>query len=317
MATPCPAIKSPAPRARPRFLAAAAAFLVIAFAGAPARAEDAAAVAARFTAAAGWSQRAMAKVEPAARGATTAGPVTAALILTDALDVPVPRMREWLTYGAVGATAAGAPVQLALIEVNRFNLGPAIRKMTIEEFGDAADPADFGLGPHVGWRFVFQSGDGGAVRLIAAARRTYSDAEAARLRCDGQSCLSLDGEDARKWQEMKAPALPWTRSVGGKGIEEQASPARSAADLLAVAGLLRAAGGKPQWRAPEVPEAGRPGEPFLFVLTERDLSNETYIATVLGLTRLNDDALSAQWWRRLDFGGEPATFYKAPVSRRR
>lgn len=288
----------------------------------PARAEEAAAVAARFTAAAGWKAREAAAVEKAAVTAPAAGPVTAALIFTDALDKPVPRMRERLSYGVVTATAAGAPVSLALVEVGRFNLGPAIRRMTIADYGDAAGPAEFGLGPHVGWRFVFQSADGGPAKLIAASRRTFSDAEAARQRCDGTGCLQLDADDPHDWQEIKAPAAPWAAAIGnkgaaGKGPGGQAGPARAAAELLALAGLMRPAGGKPQWQAPEVPEAGRPGEPFLFVIAERDLSNESYTDVRLGLTRLNDDALSAMWWRRLDFGEGPATFYQAPVRRSR
>ena len=234
-----------------------------------------------------------------------ASAIEKALLLVEAMEPALPRLRYMVRYGQMMQDET--PVSFVTVE--RYNMGPAVRQSVIESYGaeNAGDPEDFGVGPHVEWRIVTFPLMGQAAGIISAARREVSDSEAAQVDCGGRGCLSDDTtmDDLQPWHEMEteidiATAYPSVYESGAS------SPAFAAAELLTLAGLIEPDGDRPDWRGPEQPEAARFGEPFLFISIDFDLGQDTGVDAMLGQTLLNDDSIEDMWYRRIQFPGEPA-----------
>jgi len=220
-----------------------------------------------------------------------------ALLLIDAMETALPRVRYMVRYGQM--MQDDTPVSFVTVE--RYNLGPAIREMVAEDFGEenTSDPEEFGVGPHVAWRLVAMPLMGQTAALLETSRREMRDDEAAGNDCAGRGCLSLDGplQFVRDWYETPlevdiAVAYPRSTDWGAP------LPAFAAAELSVAAGLAQGDGGEPYWIGPEQPEAARGYEPFLLLTVDFDLGQETNVDAALGQTLLNDDALAEIWVRR-------------------
>jgi len=234
-----------------------------------------------------------------------ASAIEKALLLIEAMEPPLDRLRYMVRYGQM--MQEHTPVSFVTVE--RYNMGPTIRQSVIDAFGEenAADPEQFGVGPHVAWRIVTIPLMGQAAAIIEAARREIDDSEAAQNDCGGRGCLSYDSmiDDLLAWQDMAididvATAYPSTYEDGAS------IPAFAAAELLTLAGLIELDGSRPMWRGPEQPEAARYAEPFLFVGIDFELGQDAGDDAMLGQTLLNDDALEELWHRRVQFPFAPA-----------
>jgi hypothetical protein len=233
-----------------------------------------------------------------------ASAIEKALLLVEAMEEPLSRLRYMVRYGQM--MRDHTPVSFVTVE--RYNMGPTIRQSVIDAFGedDTAGPEYFGVGPHVAWRIVTIPLMGQTAAIMEAARREIDDGEASLLDCGGRGCLFDDimGE-LHAWQEVTteidvATAYP---SIYENGVS---TPAFAAAELLILSGLIELDGDRPMWRGPEQPEAARPGEPFLFVGIDFNLGQDDGVDAMLGQTLLNDDALEDIWYRRVQFPDEPA-----------
>ena len=237
-------------------------------------------------------------------------PVEKALLLVDLMEPALPRTRTIVRYGLVHENpAADRFTPYAFVTVERYNLGPALHQQLQREHGvgAVAAPKDFGVGPHVAWRFVSRPMMGSTASLLELARREIPPAEAARADCDGRPCLSLEHplDELRRWREgAQAPGAfrsPYRESAP----DGLSSAARAAAELLVAAGLAQVEpdlqGRNPRLVAhePERPEAARGSQPYLFVTLERNLAQDTGLDAVLHQRLLNDDAVREQWQRRV------------------
>ncbi|KPQ06959.1 MAG: hypothetical protein HLUCCA12_08280 [Rhodobacteraceae bacterium HLUCCA12] len=121
-------------------------------------------------------------------------PPRRAVMLVRSQERDLPHSRVFVTEERVEIAAAGAggPVELSLIRVQRFNLGPARRVALQDSLGaDQVGPAaEFGEGPHVEWRFVMRPLQGMNAALVAAGRRELQPADDAD--CGPVACLSPD-----------------------------------------------------------------------------------------------------------------------------
>lgn len=78
-----------------------------------------------------------------------------------------------------------------MVDIERFNLGPAIRGAMLHDTGKAPQAEAFGIGPHVAWRIVTQPNGPLGATVIAAGRRDYPDFEARDRDCAGLLCTSV------------------------------------------------------------------------------------------------------------------------------
>lgn len=231
-----------------------------------------------------------------------ASPLEKALLLVDALEPALPRTRTMLRYGQMAD--GGTPY--AFVTVERYNFGPAIRQMVVEDFGEenTDEPEVFGVGPHVAWRIVTMPLMGQTAGLVSAARREIGEDEAQAAECGGRGCLAFEPlpDDVQEWRESD-PGVQIATAYPDRTAEDTAVPARVAAEMSVAAGLAEGAGGEPFWNGPEQPEAARGTAPFLFLTIDRDLGQETGTDAMLGQTLLNDDAVAELWHRRVEFPG--------------
>jgi hypothetical protein len=242
-----------------------------------------------------------------------------ALLVTEAMEPALPRTRYMLRYGQMIQNET--PVSFVTIE--RYNLGPAIRKMVAEDYGEenVDGPEAFGVGPHVAWRLVAIPVMGQEAGLIEVARREIPDAEAAAEDCGGRKCLSLDTliDDLHAWNDL-SPGIDLAKRLAIRNERGATSPSLALAELLMAAGLTGEVSGEVVWSGPEHPEAARGSEPFIFVGIDHDLGQEANVDAILGQTLLNDDSVAELWYRRnafIDMEDIPAYWQAASVGRKR
>lgn len=251
----------------------------------------------------------------AARPDAGASPLEKALLLVDALEPALPRTRTMLRYGQM----LDGDTPYAFVTVERYNFGPVIRRMVIDDYGEenADEPEAFGVGPHVAWRVVTMPLMGQQASLVAVARGEIADREAGATDCAGRPCLAFEPlpDDLHEWREAETVIDMGSAYTAATG-DEVATPARIAAELAVAAGIAAVEEGHMGWRGPEQPEAARDNEPFLFLTIDRDLGQETAMDAMLGQTLLNDDAVAELWTRRVEFPGM-VSFMQAATARSR
>ncbi len=137
-------------------------------------------------------------------------PLAKALLAAEVHDGPLwlYRYQLQLTLEHVSAPPAADPVPVLLVDLKRFNLGPAQHAGLVEELGEdvVAPVEEFGSGPHTAWRLVLSPVMGQPAAILDASRRELDDAEAALATCLGAPCLELYPliEEAAVWQDHEA-----------------------------------------------------------------------------------------------------------------
>lgn len=231
-----------------------------------------------------------------------ASPLEKALLLVDAMEPPLPRTRTMLRYGQHIADGTS----YSFLTVERYNLGPAAHAQVVADVGaeNAADAAEFGIGPHIAWRAVTMPLMGNAAALVEVSRREIPEAEAEQADCIVGRCLDLSAliDNHRNWQEQPRE-FTFASPYLDRGPEGFAVPARTAAELSAAAGIASAEAGQAYWTGPEQPEAARGTEPFLYFYADNNAGQDWALDTMLGQTLLNDDSIEAMWERRLELEG--------------
>jgi len=242
------------------------------------------------------------------------GPLEKAVMIA-AGSIGSTRTRTAVSYGELILQEDGAPMAVSYIEVRHYNLGPAIHAQTVDEYGaeNTADIEEFGTGPHMAWRFVFQPLIGNTAILMDASSRIISDKQASRDDCNGRPCLDLSAEPAGDWLPIEGtlPAWPELYHNTDGAI---ATPAHAIAQLAVLGYWANAESGYYQWTGGEHPGAVSDTTPYRFLTIDRNLGQEAVIDTIWRETALNDDALSAISFRRLDVAGH-VTLMRASEAR--
>lgn len=237
---------------------------------------------------------------------STVGPIEKAMLIADTA-IPSTRTRTAIAYGEIIEEEDGIALPYSFIEVRHYNLSQVIRAEAVAAYGaeNTDEPAAFGLGEHMAWRFVFRPAAGNAAVLIDASSRVIPDAKAKGQDCDSRPCLdphaSLD--DRAEWQEIHGKLPTWPPLYPTRSGEISA-PAYAISRLAVFGYWANAEAGYYQWTGGEHPEAARGYAPYRFIAIDRDLGQEPAIDTVWRETQLNDDALSAIAFRRQDIAGE-------------
>jgi len=123
-----------------------------------------------------------------------------AIMAFEAFEPPLPHVRYRVSVRNVDGNAE-YPNLARLVEVVRFNLGPALAASIRESYGDQFTPSaeEIGVGHHMAWRFALVTSQGLPNQIIALSRRFVSEDEAKRFDCLGNSCLALTDPGDEGW----------------------------------------------------------------------------------------------------------------------
>lgn len=233
-------------------------------------------------------------------------PLVKALLAVQAHDGALPHARYHLRYAQTEVTTQpGRPTALlSLIELRRFNLGPARHRQLQDIHGpeNVAPAAEFGEGPHVGWRIITRGLRGTQALIVVAARREIDTPEAD---CMGFHCLMGQGinEHLTDWEMQPsepAPDFSPSYEAGFRGGPSSAA----ALDMLALHNRLAEpdGSGDARWNPFEWRESVAPGEPFIDVIIEIGLGQDAGVDVMLRDSELMDTSLETMWYRLVAIG---------------
>jgi hypothetical protein len=125
-----------------------------------------------------------------------------AIMALEAFEPALPHARYRVSVRNVDGNAE-YPNVVRLIEVIRFNVGPALAANIQEIYGDqfTPSPEDVGLGRHVAYRFAMFSSQNLPNQIAAISYRFLSESEALAQDCLGTPCLALTdpGDEDENW----------------------------------------------------------------------------------------------------------------------
>lgn len=229
-------------------------------------------------------------------------PIEKAFLMLDTQEEPLPMTRYVMRYNQKTIDN----VEVSFIDVQRYNLGPVVRRKAVEDYGaeNTADEYIFGIGPNVEWRFVTQPTAKQAALLLGASRREISTEEAAKADCLPRSCLSLDTIDGlAQWSDAISPEKPMTAvaypAITSPDSGNEVAPAYLALRLALEAGLATDTGDGVSWSLPKR-QGGDTDEPFILVIVDRNLGQEIISDALLGLAKMG--LSNDQSWTRLISG---------------
>ncbi len=128
-----------------------------------------------------------------------------AIMALEAFEPALPHTRYRVSLRNVDGNAE-YPKVARLIEVIRFNVGPALAANVQEIYGDqfAPSPEDVGVGRHVAYRFAMFSSQNLPNKIAAISYRFLGESEALAQDCLGTPCLALTdpGDEGENWTEI-------------------------------------------------------------------------------------------------------------------
>lgn len=160
--------------------------------------------------------------------------LTRAILLFEGQEGLLPRARYRVTYNLAAPPYHPEFIQ-EYVEVTRFNMGPVVRE-DLAQYVDAehlAPLSEFGVGPHVSWRFVMAPIMGMRAGLVQSSRQEISDTRAKTMDCLGESCLAMadpEGPGA-DWLTPSPIAMPAPSYTAVRDMNSV--PARAAEELMA------------------------------------------------------------------------------------
>ena len=235
-------------------------------------------------------------------------PFAKALLVVETTDGLLPRTRHHLSVRvlSVEEPPANDPASYLFLQVDRYNLGPAIRDELISSIGPehVAPLSEFGEGPHVSWRFVMHQVMGQNAAIYAAGRAQIADAAALSASCLGAPCLTPTAgvEELAVWHELEPVEL----------LEALADLPYEAlrAGLPSPAAMIDLATDNAPFNAYDAEHGGREGVIAEFII-ESGLTQEPAMELALRQGDLLDDSVAAIWQRLLAFSltGDAPEFY--------
>lgn len=239
---------------------------------------------------------------------STLDAATRTMLLLEQREPTIERARWTLDYRVLaGSTEEPELNACTLVELRRYNLTGQVHAQLLRDSPEAspAGPGEEARLPHVSWRFWLTTTQGMQADVMAAARRTLTDAEAANTLCLGKPCLKTDALQAlldqpgtRDWTpDSQAPQASYHSRWPEQARSDQAmtSPARAVQELFHTA-------------------LSSDSLPFLFqddpdnaplrLLLERNINGqEDYLGGILQQRGLLDDSISEVWTQRLETPG--------------
>lgn len=223
-------------------------------------------------------------------------PLAKALMALEISDGHLERTRHHVIVRVLQADQppAADPVPMVFVQIDRYNLGPAIRSELVTELGEeyVAPAAEFGEGPHVSWRLVLRPIMGQQAAIFGAARAEANEDHAEAAVCLGVPCVLTSGgiEEIAVWHEMETVDL-------GDELESLAYPGLRDG-LASPAAMLDLTAAQAYFNAYESEVSGSDLGVAEFVI-EVGLAQDQVIDVALRQGNLLDDSVSAIWQRLL------------------
>ena len=230
-------------------------------------------------------------------------PVTKAVLLLESREPPLESARYHIAYQLLAMDSDAPEIQHAMVQVTRFNLTGARHRDVVESYGEHAGPAGKETAyPHVSWRFISSANQGQRADIVAASRRVLDDSQAAKSRCLGTPCVTLNSTLGMQppftsWQpDSTAPPAVyqarWPAQLQGDGAI--AVPARVAEELFYLA----------TEHGEEASMHGDFSRPQMtFVISFNDGAQDSAISGVLRQAELADDDVAQVWISRNQTAG--------------
>lgn len=214
--------------------------------------------------------------------------LTRAILILGAQEVELPHVRYQINY-SINTDTEIPELKHDYIEVSRYNLGPARHNDLLQDL-DAENVAsldEFGVGPHVSWRFVMAPVMGMQAAVLYAARKEISDATAQKTMCFALSCLALEAPELPQGQvqvltpKSVAPAQYRTENLYGG-----ARPARVLEELWA------------EFRSDDPLPYSKDNPQFIFVISSNVIGQDSLVLGTGLQTIVLDDAIAKIWLQR-------------------
>ena len=231
--------------------------------------------------------------------------LTRSILIFEAQEIDLPHVRYQVHY-SVNTDTEIPELKQDYIEVTRYNLGPTLRNDLLQHLdaGNVADVSEFGVGPHVSWRFAMAPVMGMQADVIYAARKEIPDSYAQQAMCFSQSCLSLDATELPSTQThiLERPLLSPAkyRAESAYGVLQ---PARMLEELWAA------------FASDESLPYIKNQPQFVFVISANVVGQDSStLGTGLQAVVL-DDAIEQVWLQRAQMAGMEGELLEAFIAR--
>lgn len=231
--------------------------------------------------------------------------LTRSILIFAAQEINLPYVRYQVDY-SVNTDTEIPGLKQDYIDVTRYNLGPTLRNDLLQylDAENIADITDFGVGPHVSWRFAMTPIMGMQADVIYAARKEVPDYQAREAMCFLQSCLSLGTTELPVTQthilDRPLLSLATYRAENSYGVTQ---PARMIEELWAAFGADEA--------LPYIKDQPQ----FIFVISSNVVGQE-HMTLGTGLqTMVLDDAIEQVWLQRSQMAGVEGELLEALIAR--
>ena len=234
-------------------------------------------------------------------------PITRAILLFDAKEASLPHARYRITY-SMNVSPEVPQARQGYVEVTRYNVGPVRRNDLLAFVPEAqvAAPEEFGVGPHVSWRFAMAPVMGARAGLLHASRKEIPDARARVADCLGEPCLGMVDPVGpnRDWIPLQPPSLA-PSAYAGNSDEDIARPARVIEELWA---SMSSEGMDDLPYTQEQP-------PFVLVVSWNTAGQDVAVSGLARQFPVMDDSVSEIWTQRYEMAQSPASFSSLYVPR--
>ncbi len=228
-------------------------------------------------------------------------PPTRALLKLEALEGELSPARFRIRYAKarVSNPPKADPLTISLVQVDRFNLGPARQAELKREHGaENVRTNFFADDEHVSWRFLMSPIMGTTAMTSSAARAAIPQAFAETMDCLGTPCTAATAAEPATeldWHEEQAPSVNFQADYA---TERDGIPSPAALlDLLLAESHAARRNDSIVWQGFEPREGISEGETFVDIIIETGLGQESHISGLLRDDRLMDHETRTQWIR--------------------
>ncbi len=250
-------------------------------------------------------------------------PLTKAVVAAQAIDGRLPHVRYHMTLSQIetgGVSDIGGNEWIEVVELRRFNLGPAHHAQQVAAHGadKTADPEAFGEGPDVIWRFAMRPLRGISADILSASRAVI---DAPQRDCMGFHCQIAQSiiPHIADWSDMQPVDSPQNFRPSYDELWRGAPSAPAMLDMLALMTpfMADATGHDAQWQRFEPRWNRDPEDPVAQVIIEIGLGQDTGGEVMLFETDALDDEIRSVWIRLAAIGGPDDTlFFRAGATER-
>ncbi len=226
-------------------------------------------------------------------------PPTRALLKLQAAEEAISPARYRIRYGLVQLPNPPKtdPITLSLVQVDRFNLGPALRAALERQHGPESVRAEsFANNAHISWRFAMRPVMGTTAVTTAASRADIPHTFAQTMDCLGRPCAAAEITEPPAHLDWQAEqAADWDFETDYAIARNGLPSAATLLDLLLAESGAASRNDTVTWQGFESREGLPEGTPFVDIVIETGLGQDAHIAGLLREDHRMDHETRTQW----------------------